>query len=378
MLQKYRDKILSLINSKKNFLSFQEILDKKQQNINTGFNIRNNILKLRNGKKFAWSYGKNVYQSQHIYLKYFFPSLLCFGEKGWQYADFFLLHGPLNPFVPYAGRMRFLDKYKNMIMMEDGFFHSYATFADLSASPDKKSSLSYVFDDIAFYFDGNRVNRLEEKLNSALTLTPSQKNRSLKLIDYIRKNKLTKYNNQPIYKPQFGKKGSKKALVIDQSYNDSSIIYGDGNPDTFKKILSCAIDENPNMEILIKIHPDNKFKNKTYFSNVIETDNIIKINNPINPWSILEIVDKVYVCSSQIGFEALMAGKQVIVFGRPFYSGWGLTDDRNPIQRRTSKRSLEELVYFALIWYTHYIDPSKGKICEVEDTLKYLIHQRDR
>ena len=39
-------------------------------------------------------------------------------------------------------------------------------------------------------------------------------------------------------------------------------------------------------------------------------------------------MDRVYVVSSTMGFEALLAGKSVTCFGMPWYAGWGATDDR--------------------------------------------------
>ena len=39
----------------------------------------------------------------------------------------------------------------------------------------------------------------------------------------------------------------------------------------------------------------------------------------------------VYTVSSQLGFEAILAGHRPQVFGQPFYAGWGLSEDRNPV-----------------------------------------------
>lgn len=39
----------------------------------------------------------------------------------------------------------------------------------------------------------------------------------------------------------------------------------------------------------------------------------------ISPWALLDLVDQVYVVTSQLGFEALLAGKQVHCFGVPFF-----------------------------------------------------------
>ena len=70
----------------------------------------------------------------------------------------------------------------------------------------------------------------------------------------------------------------------------------------------------------------------------------------------LDWADHVVTITSLMGFEALMRGKRVTTLGRPFYSGWGLTDDLAP-PGRTRGLSLEELIAAALILYPRYIDP---------------------
>ncbi|MFP3355094.1 capsular polysaccharide biosynthesis protein, partial [Pseudoalteromonas sp. SIMBA_153] len=62
------------------------------------------------------------------------------------------------------------------------------------------------------------------------------------------------------------------------------------------------------------------------------------ISDDINPWALLEQVDDVYVVTSQLGFEALMAGKRVHCYGLPFYAGWGLTHDQLDCPRRVKQR----------------------------------------
>src|SRR5690606_41515203 len=58
--------------------------------------------------------------------------------------------------------------------------------------------------------------------------------------------------------------------------------------------------------------------------------------------------DAVETMTSLVGFEALLRGRQVAVHGRPFYAGWGLTEDLLPFPRRTRRLSLDELVAVAL------------------------------
>jgi capsular polysaccharide export protein len=96
----------------------------------------------------------------------------------------------------------------------------------------------------------------------------------------------------------------------------------------------------------------------------------------INPISLIQQVDHVYVVSSQTGFEALMAGKPVTCFGAPFYAGWGLTDDRIELPGRCKLRSMEQLFAAACILYSRYRDPWTGAGCEIEAVIDYLALQR--
>jgi len=54
--------------------------------------------------------------------------------------------------------------------------------------------------------------------------------------------------------------------------------------------------------------------------------------------------------------EALLRGKEVVCLGAPFYSNWGLTDDRQIVDRRNRQRSLIELFTISYILFPIYID----------------------
>jgi capsular polysaccharide export protein len=74
------------------------------------------------------------------------------------------------------------------------------------------------------------------------------------------------------------------------------------------------------------------------------TARTVVLRQAINPLSLIEQMDRIYVVSSIMGFEALLAGKPVSVFGMPWYAGWGATDDRQTTcARRTRQRSVDEL-----------------------------------
>jgi capsular polysaccharide export protein len=85
----------------------------------------------------------------------------------------------------------------------------------------------------------------------------------------------------------------------------------------------------------------------------------------------LEACDALATLTSLAGFEALIRGKRVLTFGRPFYAGWGLTEDALTIPRRTARPTLDELVAAALIHHPLYVAPN-GLPCEVEDLVAVL------
>jgi len=102
------------------------------------------------------------------------------------------------------------------------------------------------------------------------------------------------------------------------------------------------------------------------------------ITAPVNPYVLLERVDLVYTCTSQLGFEALMAGKKVKTYGMPIYAGWGITEDAFPCPRRKSKRSVEEIFYALYIVFATHIDPFTRERCALEQYLESLLVLRDR
>ena len=94
---------------------------------------------------------------------------------------------------------------------------------------------AFTFDDLTSYFDATRPSRLEQMLNDPnLIISEEQKFRAKKCIDTIIKNHLTKYNSQPIFEPDIGRKNVKKVLVVDQSYGDMSILKGMGSDEIFR------------------------------------------------------------------------------------------------------------------------------------------------
>lgn len=262
---------------------------------------------------------------------------------------------------------KFNGKFK---LLEDGFIRS------VGLGVDGAKLLSIVEDDIGIYYDATSQSRLE-KILSEHKFDNELLQESKWCIDFITTHNISKYNNAPNISKNLIQKyeleNSNNILIIAQTDGDASLVYGLGDKFSTIDMIDAAIKENPNSNILLKIHPDVLSGKKKSDINISNLDSKIKIiAEDINPISLLKHINKVYTKTSGMGFEALMCGCECVCFGMPFYAGWGLSDDRvqAPL-RRNRTLSIEELFAGAYILYAKYIDAYTGQ----NTTLKRVLPQ---
>ena len=378
-LDMIEDNIIHKVNNHIDKIYFYPFIDKyiNIQKYKYNYDIEN-ILQVSK-KIFFAELQYYLIENDKLFIKYLFKGELQFFNDFHSKADIMIIWG-MNMYYHNARTIEMaLATDTKLLIAEDGFIRSINNFVNKTIPSKYRNSISFTFSNLPHFF-ADEITTLEYMLNNEkLKLDNKQIERAKSLIDKIIKNKISKYNHQPIYKPEIGK-NKNKVLVIDQSYGDMSISYGWANEDTFKNMLEVAIKENYNADIIIKTHPDALVKNseraKCYYSSEDIKENVYLMAEEINPISLLEIVDKVYVCTSQLGFEALMMGKEVHVFGMPFYAGYGLTIDYQKCERRKNNRTLEEIFYITYINYSYYVNPEKEERCEIEDAIDYLIKLR--
>ncbi|WP_323010882.1 glycosyltransferase [Paracoccus sp. (in: a-proteobacteria)] len=264
-----------------------------------------------------------------------------------------------------------------IIFFEMGFLASTTSWSEALSSRDpKQACLGYVFDDRAQYYMSDYETRLDEKLNSDFELSKEERVRAERVMGRIVASRISKYNSQPFFRPSVSPGFPRRILVVDQNYSDASTFYGRASDQEFSEMLKSAINENPDAEILIKTHPDINWskggKRHGYFDHIKPSERVRIVRDSVNPFELFDLVDKVYVGTSGMGFEALLAGKHVVCFGAPFYAGWGLTDDRVSVPHRQRTRDLAELFYAFYIWYTIYHLPEGDVPSEIEDVLDYI------
>nr|MEC9417526.1 glycosyltransferase [Pseudomonadota bacterium] len=251
--------------------------------------------------------------------------------------------------------------------VETSFFGALAPYFHKDVPAKYRRCFGYIFDDLGYYYDSRLPSRLERILNSEMgDISEDEKTRSKALIKKIIDLGITKYN------VGLGNRtmniDSDSVLVIDQKRNDASIEFGAASSKTFDIMLASAIRENPDSKIYFKTHPDNSGNEL-----LLNDPRVEVIPENVSVTALLDQCRSVYVVTSQLGFEALLRGKEVNVFGLPFYSGWGLTKDRQKLARRDKTRTIEELFYSACIRMSAYVNPDTGNLVELEDALDYIL-----
>jgi len=235
-----------------------------------------------------------------------------------------------------------------IIRVEDGFLRSF----HLGASHSTPQSL--VFDSSGLYFNYKTESDLEKIINSDAIDDKEYLKQAENQLEKFLNNKLSKYNHyqSPFFAPNIG---AKKIGVIGQVKSDQSIKKGCPKKISIKKLINTAIKENPNKTIYYRPHPDvyNKFQaGKIYFNH----PNVILVDPDAHIIDFIDSMDHLYTISSLAGFEAVLRGKKVSVFGLPFYSNWGLTDDRHKLKRRTKIITKTQLFLASYILYPEYLN----------------------
>jgi len=335
---------------------------------------------LEEKEKLAICIGFNVWKRD--FFKEYFPEYCLAFTRG-RTASFKIISAlrsldrPYEVFIWSYQESRSVYKYlkKNKIVIhrvEDGFIRS------IGLGSDRTKPLSLVIDNDSIYFNPRTKSRLEDIIFQMVgKYTQEQLEESDRLIAKILKNKITKYNfihQNENFEIQLDNT-KRTVLVIGQVEDDMSIKLGyNGKVDNLE-LLKLACMENPDSNIVFKPHPD-IFKGNRKNKTSIDDYKAMSIVAPsdVSLHDLIDISEHIYTITSLAGFEGLLRKKKVTCLGAPFYSNWGLTDDRQIIQRRQGvKLTLQELFYASYIEYPKYLGVSlEQTLEEIIGNLSYL------
>jgi capsular polysaccharide export protein len=253
--------------------------------------------------------------------------------------------------------------------VEDGFLRSVGLGADLV------KPLSWVIDGRGLYYDARTPSDLEQVLQN-FQPQPALLERARCLRDTMARLRVTKYNmSGPVWRRPPG--GKRVVLVVGQVESDASIALGAPGLRTNLALLQAVHAEvkarQPGAWLVYKPHPDVAAGLRS--AGVGEKLASAWCDEVVPHAAITDLfeqVDEVHVLTSLAGFEALLRGLHVVVWGAPFYMGWGLTEDRLTLPRRRRRLGLDELLAACLIHYPVYVSRVSGRYATPERAVQEI------
>lgn len=214
------------------------------------------------------------------------------------------------------------------------------------------------------------------RLARSADFAPDLLDRAARLRRRLAEEGITKYNLPA--GPPLPEVDRPRLLVAGQVEDDASIRHGAPGLATNAALLQAARARRPDAFILWRPHPDvlTGLRPGAVAPEVVAAcaDGVAQ---SASTEACLDWAEEVECITSQIGFEALLRGRRAAVHGRPFYAGWGLTQELSgPGFSRGRALSLDMLTAAALILHPRCIDPRTRLPCTPERLLDALAEER--
>lgn len=245
-----------------------------------------------------------------------------------------------------------------ILRVEDAFLRSVLT------GRDGDDPIGLHLDTQGVHFDPAIVCDLEELLRDHPLDDSALLAHARDGIDTLKRQHLSKYN---AFDPATPAPDPGYVVVIDQTRGDASVKASGADLNTFREMLYYAQTDHPAARIIIKTHPETSAGHRGgYYTDANTNERITLLDTPISPYVLFDGAIAVYTVSSQMGFEAILTGHKPVVFGQPFYIGWGLTEDRKPLDRRQRKLTRNQLFAASMLLYPKWYDPFHDRLCSFE------------
>lgn len=271
---------------------------------------------------------------------------------------------------PYAARGEAMANQTGagLVRIEDAFLRS------VHPGRDGDLPLGLIIDSRGMHFDPAQPSDLEVLLATHPLDDSALLDRARAAMARLQEADLSKYN---AHDPGAALPAPGYVLLIDQTRGDASVRQGRADSNTFREMLFHACQDNPGARIVIKTHPETNAGHRPgYFDEGTLAPapgaDITMLDTPVSPRALLDGAIAVYTVSSQMGFEAILAGHKPHVFGQPFYAGWGLSHDFTPLARRQRNLTRAQLFAAAMILYPVWYDPFRDRLCPLETAISTL------
>ena len=267
---------------------------------------------------------------------------------------------------PTAWRGRAVAKRRGcrIISVEDAFLRSVLP-GRASGSVARRGPIGLLIDPDGVHFDPSRPSHLESLIASGQTV--AHRRAAAEGIARLRALDLSKYN---AHRPELPAPPPGYVLVIDQTRGDASLM-GAGRT-RFLEMLAAARAEHPDRPIVLRTHPETAAGLRP--GHLIRDDlcpGDLLCDDPVSPWRLVANAHVVYAISSQLGYEALLAGHRPRLFGQPFYAGWGLSDDEAKLHRR-GQATTEDLFAASHLLGPVWYDPCHDRLTDFDGAVNQI------
>lgn len=260
--------------------------------------------------------------------------------------------------------------------LEDGYLRS------VGLGKENTLPISIIVDDLGMPVSAAAPSRLERLIAQSAGMEVAALGAEIRTA--LVRNRLSKYNNLPHREPKLDRTVRRRILLVDQVLGDVSVPMSGGSPESFARMLEDAVASGA--QCVVRTHPDVMagFRKGYLTEKAAETPGVILLADAVSVASVLDAVDEVWTVSSQFGLDALLRGIPVRCYGAPFYSGWGLTEDRlgeesrAALPRRQARPSVDHLVAATFSLYPCYRDTTSWDEIDVFRAIDTLVEERRR
>jgi len=258
--------------------------------------------------------------------------------------------------------------------LEDGYLRS------VGLGKENTLPISIIVDDLGMPVNAAAPSRLERLIAQSTDMDVAGLGADIR--QALVQNRLSKYNNLPHREPKLDRTARRRILLVDQVLGDVSVPMSGGSAESFARMLEDAVASGG--QCVVRTHPDVMagFRKGYLTEKTSETPGVILLADAVSAASVLDAVDEVWTVSSQFGLDALLRGIPVRCYGAPFYSGWGLTEDRlgelsrEALPRRQARPSVDHLVAATFSLYPCYRDTESWNEIDVFGAIDTLVAER--
>ena len=261
----------------------------------------------------------------------------------------------------WRGRAIAARRGAHVVTVEDAFLRSILP-GRARGPVARRGPVGLLIDPLGLHFDPARPSLIESLIPGAA----AHRDAGAAALARLRAADLSKYN---AHLPDAPAPEPGHVLVIDQTRGDASLM-GAGRA-LFLTMLAAARDENPGARIVVRAHPETAGGLRPgHLTPADLRRGEVFCDAPVSPWRLVRDAAAVYAVSSQLGYEALLAGHRPRIFGSPFYAGWGLTADEsaNPRGSAAPEQLFAASHLLAPVWY----DPCRDRLTDLDGALDQI------